>query len=249
MLALLSTLATVFAIVVGVDADAVAVGLTCGAGRLNTLAFVAVVLAGAIFDLIAELKASPSVLHADLVLAGHLGGLRCALVFAIFALGVGAVGDTLVVVAFFKVFADRPTFAGSPHTSFAFLGSLDAGFAIGGKAAACVSWSALEALVFNTGGFALFGAVFILETFHTTPGAVALLAGRTIFVRATDTLVVLGALFGGAGVRLTMCIFETRDTLSFAARAVQQTTVRAVLTSRDGDSNLSPHNLRPPTTP
>lgn len=214
LLTLRTTSAAVFAIVVGVHADIVAVGLSFGTGCLDTFTLVTVMLTGAVLDLGAPLEAAASIFDTSFVLTGCDIGLGCAIPAVFFALGVRAVGNTLVLFALLEVFADGPTFTLAPYATFAFLGSFHTGFAICGQTALGGAWSTLHTLVVDAGGVVFVGAVFVFQTFDTTASSVAFLTRGAIFVGTTNAFVVLGALLGGAGVRLTMCIFQTRHTFS-----------------------------------
>ncbi len=132
-LALGTASATVLSVIGGVDTHTVAIGLIFRTGCLHTLALVTIMLGWAIFDLGAELKAASCVLDANLVLTGNLGGLGGTLERSVLALCVGTIGNTLVLFALFKVFANSPTFTSSPDTTFALLGTFHTSFAVGRK--------------------------------------------------------------------------------------------------------------------
>lgn len=237
--ALGSTCAAVLAIVGRVDANTVALTLPAGAGRFFAFALVAVVLRRTVFDLRAELKATSGVLDAELVFARNLRGLCGAFKLTFLALGVRAIRDTFVLFAFFKVFAEGPSGAFSPDSTATFLCAFDACLTVGGQATLCISRCTLHALVFYTSGLAFVGAVFVFEALHTASCAVALQAGRTIFVCTADTLVVLGTFLGGAGFRLAVCVLQTGDTPTFAAAVVQQATFWTILTTGDRHGHFS----------
>ncbi len=133
MLALGSTSSTVFAIVAGVDTNPVAVSLAFGTSSFYTFALVTVMLARTAFGLCAPFKATTSVLDTCFVLTWQNVCLCRALPGTFFALGVRTIRDTLVLFTLFKLFAHCPAFTGSPHPTFALLGSFHTGFAIGGK--------------------------------------------------------------------------------------------------------------------
>ena len=220
LLALGPTSTAVFTIVFGVHTNIVAVGLTFRAGRLNTLALVTIVLTGAVLYLGAPLEAATSIFDTNLVLTGTNIGLRRTIPRVFLALVTRAIGNTLVVFALLKVFANSPTFAFAPNTTSALLGPFHTGFAVGWQTPLGGTWSTLHTFVIHTSRVVLVGAVFVLQTLDTSARSVAFFAGWTVFVGTTNALVVLGAFFGGAGIRLAMCVLQTRNTATLATAAV-----------------------------
>lgn len=130
VLAFFSALPAVFAVFLEIHTGVVTVGLSFGALGFHTLSFVAVKAPVAALDLGGELVAAFCVFDTNFVLSGLLVDLGGALKASFFALIGRAVGDTLVVFALLKVFANFPTFAFSPCTATAALGSFFASFAV-----------------------------------------------------------------------------------------------------------------------
>ncbi len=97
----------------------------------------------------------------------------------------------------------------------------------------------MGALVINADLCVSLLAVFVLCAFYTATLGTTIFARGAIFVGATDALVVLCTLLGGACVVLTVGVLQTSNTETFGRAAIQQTTFRTVFTPWDRDADLS----------
>lgn len=102
---------TVSAVVVGVHTATVALGLSCWAFCLDTIAVQAEVLGGAVCGRVFVREAASAVFVTDLKLSRDLRGFGGTLATAFFASCLGAVRDTFVVFTLFCVGAGFPLLA------------------------------------------------------------------------------------------------------------------------------------------
>jgi hypothetical protein len=93
----------------------------------------------------------------------------------------------------------------------------------------------------NTNGFVGVSglAMFVIQTFDTATSTIAVLPLRTVFIRTTNTFVVLCTLFGRAGFSLTMNVLQTSDTLSRRAFFQNQASLWTFLTTGKNDGAIS----------
>ena len=109
----------VFAVILCINACVVAVGLTFGASRLHTLSLVTIILSGTFLCFASPLKTPSLVFHANFVFSWNHVSFRRATPGVFLALVGRAIGNTLVLLTLFKVFANRPTITLAPNTTLA----------------------------------------------------------------------------------------------------------------------------------
>ena len=213
-----------------------AIVLAFGTLGFDTLAVVAILVAVAAFERFVPFKATFGIGQAALELTGHFVDARDALELLFLAdLRFGTIGNTFVIVTFFPVFADLVILARPPGvvclTNLCTFATTLApnGFALAGG----VGFAGFAA-VGDAGRFVGACAVFVFKTFDTTCTTIAVLTLRAILVRAADTAIVTGALFGGAGLALALLVFQTGNAFTAGRAVFDKTTFRAFFTAGDG---------------
>jgi hypothetical protein len=217
---------------IGAVISALTIALSGGTFGFLTLAFVAIFIAVTAFKRLRPAKTTSFVDYTALEFTGDLINTADTATFSFLTDGrSGAVWDALVSFAPLIVFADfvilafRPGIVGLTGLDSFTTGAGAERFAFSGLAGA-TGFAAIG----NTGRFSRTCAVFVFKTFNTALFSTKL-TFWTVFVRAADTAIVTGAFLGGAGLALTLFVFQAGNTLTAGRIIADQTSFGAFFTT------------------